>query len=272
VPNERFQGMSGVGPFGDFVCEIDDLVGQIMDALDRTGQAENTLLLFTSDNGPEDGTLDDEGVYARARRTRHYSMGPLRGIKRDSWEGGHRMPFVARWPAAVPAGSVCGQTVSLADLLVTFAAITGAPLPDGAGEDSVSMLPLLRGDTETPTRDHVLYHSMNGRFSIREGDWVLIGAPPGTITARSRSGSAMSEASSRTTSGGSCSTSGTTRSRRATASPTSPISPHACSRSCAGSRAATRPARRPTPPRRRANRPARPREGRGVGDARPNLL
>ncbi|MDP6042367.1 MAG: arylsulfatase, partial [Candidatus Latescibacteria bacterium] len=109
VPNAEFQGRSGIGSYGDFVCEVDWIVGQLMDALDRTGTRDNTLLIFTSDNGPENRTPDDEGVFERARQHGHYSMGSLRGLKRDVWEGGHRVPFVASWPAVIPQGSCCEQ-------------------------------------------------------------------------------------------------------------------------------------------------------------------
>ena len=179
VPNEQFKGMSGVDNYGDFVCEVDWVAGQVMDALDRTGTADNTLLIFTSDNGPEKGTPDDQGVYERARRTGHYSMSSLRGIKRDAWEGGHREPFVAAWPEVIPAGSRCDQPVCLGDLMATCAEIVGAELPEDAGEDSVSLLPLLKGETDKPTRDLVVHHSMSGRFAIRRGDWVFIDSPTG---------------------------------------------------------------------------------------------
>jgi arylsulfatase A-like enzyme len=179
VPNEQFKGMSGAGNYGDFVCEVDWVVGQVMDALEQSGQRENTLLIFTSDNGPEKETPDDEGVYIRAEKTRHFSMGPLRGMKRDAWEGGHRVPFVASWPAVTPGGAQCDQLVVLGDLMATCAEIVGAGLPEGAGEDSVSFLPLLRGKLDTPTRTHAIHHSMSGKFAIRRGDWVFIDALTG---------------------------------------------------------------------------------------------
>jgi arylsulfatase A-like enzyme len=179
VPNEPFQGTSGIGNYGDFICEVDWIVGQIMDALDRTGQAENTLLIFTSDNGPENRTRDDEGVYERALRTGHFSMGPLRGMKRDAWEGGHRSPLVAAWPGVSPDASVCDQLVGLPDLMATCAEIVGVAPPDGAGEDSVSMLPLLRDPSHGPTRDALVHHSGGGKFAIRQGHWVFIDDPSG---------------------------------------------------------------------------------------------
>lgn len=178
VPNAEFVGQSGCGPYGDFVCEVDWLVGQVMDALERSGQADNTLLIFTSDNGPERNTPDDIGVYERVRQYGHYSMGPLRGIKRDAWEGGHRVPFVARWPQGAASGAVCDQLVVLGDLMATCAEITGATLAADQGEDSVSFLPLL-SDVNTPSRDHAVHHSMTGRFAVRRSDWVFIDSPSG---------------------------------------------------------------------------------------------
>lgn len=179
VPNEAFKGLSGAGNYGDFVCEVDWVVGQIMAALDRTGLADNTLLIFTSDNGPERDTPDDIGAYERIPQHRHYSMGDLRGIKRDAWEGGHRVPFIARWPAVVPAGTPCDQLVSLGDFMATCADITAAPLANHEAEDSVSILPLLRGRTDSPVRPFAVHHSCNGKFALRQGDWVLIEAPTG---------------------------------------------------------------------------------------------
>lgn len=179
VPNKEFQGQSGIGAYGDFVCEIDWVVGEVMAALERRGITDNTLIIFTSDNGPERQTPDDEGVWERARRNGHYSMGDWRGIKRDVWEGGHREPFIASWPNVIPAATECAQLVGLGDFMATCADILNVPLPENGGEDSVSMLPLLQGQTDKPTRDCLVHHSCHGKFAIREGDWVLIDAPTG---------------------------------------------------------------------------------------------
>ena len=179
VPNEPFKGMSKAGKYGDFVCEVDWVVGEVMKALDRAGKTDDTLLIFTSDNGPEAGAADYEGAYELARITGHYSMGPWRGTKRDIWEGGHREPFLARWPGVTPAGTVCDQLVCLGDLFATCAEITGVGAPAGSGEDSVSMLPLLRGQTDRPTRSHLVHHSGSGNFAVRSKDWVLIDTPSG---------------------------------------------------------------------------------------------
>ncbi|MGO4588876.1 sulfatase family protein [Paenarthrobacter sp. 2TAF44] len=177
-PGPEFRGRSGIGPYGDLVSEIDWLVGQVLDAVERSGLADDTLLIFTSDNGPELGTKDDEGAFERARRTGHYSMGDLRGIKHDVWEGGHRVPFIASWPGTIPSNTVCSELVSLMDLMATCADILHAPLPSSAGRDSISMLPLLQGNADQPLRGSLVGHSRNGKFSIRKDEWVFIDSPP----------------------------------------------------------------------------------------------
>jgi arylsulfatase A len=174
VPNEAFRGMSGAGNYGDFVCEVDWVVGQVCAALQRSGQADDTLIIFTSDNGPERRVGDDIGCYERVEAHDHYSMGDLRGMKRDAWEGGHRVPYIARWPGVTPAGSVCEQTIVLGDLMATCAEITGASLAAEAGEDSISALPLLRGEVDAPTRGFTVHHSMTGTFALRQEGWVYI--------------------------------------------------------------------------------------------------
>ncbi len=179
VPNRDFIGRSGAGLYGDFVCEVDWVVGEIMAALDEQGLADDTLFIFTSDNGPECSPAAAGGCYEHVRQFGHYSMGHLRGAKRDTWEGGHRVPFVARWPGVTPAGSVCGQLALLGDFMATCAELTGAPLPAAAAEDSISMLPLLQGRVDAPVRRSAVHHSCSGRFALRQDDWVFIDAPSG---------------------------------------------------------------------------------------------
>ena len=133
IPNEAFIGRSGTGLYGDFVCEVDWVVGEVMAALDEQGLADDTLLIFTSDNGPECIPAAAGGCYEHARLFGHYSMAHLRGAKRDTWEGGHRVPFVARWPGVTPAGSVCGQLSLLGDFTATCAELTGVRLPPPRG-------------------------------------------------------------------------------------------------------------------------------------------
>lgn len=166
--NEQWKGKSGLNLYADFVMETDAIVGQVMVALDRSGAADNTLVVFTSDNGcaPYIGVEELE-------KKGHYPSGPLRGYKSDVWEGGHRVPFIVRWPGVIDPGSECGQLVHQADLLATFAEILGKKLPEDAGEDSFSLVPLLRGN-DKPVRDHAVSCSSRGLPSLRDGDWKLI--------------------------------------------------------------------------------------------------
>lgn len=177
APTDEFKGCSGAGPYGDFVCQVDHSVGQVMAALERRGIAGNTLLVFTSDNGPECWS-QQTGGYAIARQYGHYSMGHLRGAKRDTWEGGHRVPLLVRWPEVAPSGVVCDQLVELGDLFATCADIIGRQ-PPATAEDSVSMLSLLQGRFESPTRLFMVHNSCSGHFAIRRGDWVFIDNPTG---------------------------------------------------------------------------------------------
>jgi arylsulfatase A len=174
VPAPRFQGNSKAGPYGDWVFQIDWTVGQVLDALDRSGLAKDTLVVFTSDNGPENF------AYARAREYRHYSMGNLRGVKRDVWEGGHRVPFLARWPGRIRAGTASNEIICQTDLMATLAAMLGTKLPENAGEDSYNILPALLGEKlANPIREATVMHSAKGNFAIRQGSWVLIDHPTG---------------------------------------------------------------------------------------------
>lgn len=169
--NNPWKGRSGLNLYADFVMETDGIVGQVLQALEESGAAQNTLVVFTSDNGcaPYIGVADLE-------KKGHYPSGPLRGYKADAWEGGHRVPFIVRWPGVVSAGSVSRQLVHQADLLATFAEILGTELPDNAGEDSVSLLPLFEGKDE-PVRQTSISCSINGTPCLRQGTWKYIAAP-----------------------------------------------------------------------------------------------
>lgn len=175
-PNKEFIGKSGAGLFGDFVCEVDWVVGKVLDALKAKGILDETLVIFTTDNGPEplDCGYTDCGAYEHARLYGHYSMGELRGVKRDSWEGGHRVPFIAHWPDVVPAGSVCNQLAGLSDLLGTCADLLDVELPADTAEDTISILPLLEGKDETPFRTSMIHHTCFGKFALRKDNWVFI--------------------------------------------------------------------------------------------------
>ncbi|MCU0227979.1 MAG: arylsulfatase [Bryobacterales bacterium] len=166
LPGKEFQGRSQAGDYGDFVAHVDDTLGQVMAALRESGQDANTLVILTSDNGA-DWKIADKERYA------HQANAAWKGEKADIWEGGHRVPFLARWPGSIPAGSVRRDLGCLTDLLATVAALVGAPLPRDAGEDSFNLLSALLGKASTPARQHIVHHSMNGMFAIREGDWKL---------------------------------------------------------------------------------------------------
>ena len=175
VPTEEFVGSSGAGKYGDFVVQVDAQIGLLVDALQRTGQFDNTLFIVTSDNGAE---WDPEHIDEFGHHANH----PIqRGKKRDAWEGGHRMPFIASWPSRVAPGSQSDQTICLTDLMATAAEIVGFELPDDAGQDSVSILPALLSADEAPLREATVHHSVDGTFAIRSGKWKFIdGQGPGS--------------------------------------------------------------------------------------------
>jgi len=181
VPTPEFRGNSDAGDYGDFMCEMDWSVGEIMNALDRKGIADNTLFIFTSDNGPEPQPcrIERGGAYYRIEDYGHYSMAHLRGAKRDTWEGGHRVPFIVRWPEVTPAGTVCDQLVSLADFICTCADILETELPEGAAEDSTTIYSLIKGDTTNAVRDSMVHQSCSGKFAFRKDNWVFINNPTG---------------------------------------------------------------------------------------------
>ncbi len=180
VPAPEFKGKSQAGDYGDFVAQTDWTVGQVLDALQRGGVADNTLVIFTSDNGPEISGEVNPGAYDRALQYKHFSMGELRGAKRDTWEGGHRVPFIARWPGKVAADKVNPQMICHADLLATLAALLGAKLPANAGEDSFNILPtLLDQNLDHSAREATVHHACSGKFAIRRGDWVYIDSASG---------------------------------------------------------------------------------------------
>lgn len=185
IPNVEYLGSSSAGHYGDFVVETDAFVGAVLDALDRTGQADNTIVIFTSDNGglyhywqPQES--DDVKHYQSSARGKyvqqfgHQGNAHLRGTKADIWEGGHRVPFVVRWPGKTPAGTTSDQLIELTDLMATCAGILGVDLPDGAGPDSRNALPAILGNGDTPVRDFAVHHSLWGEFAIRRGPWKLI--------------------------------------------------------------------------------------------------
>lgn len=168
LPADEFNGATTAGPRGDFVWELDVLVGRMMNLVKELGIEDNTLILFNSDNGAETVHVDwmrqDHG---------HDASGGWRGMKRDGWEGGHRVPFIARWPGVFPGGRVSGQMTSTTDIFATVASITGYTLRDEDARDSYDMLPVLLGirDEGDPVRPHLLTQSFRGEFQIRQGYW-----------------------------------------------------------------------------------------------------
>ncbi|MHC4441405.1 MAG: sulfatase family protein [Planctomycetota bacterium] len=176
APAKEFQGKSQAGPYGDFVFQVDHTVGEILRALKRTHLTDNTLVIFTSDNGSpgRDGT-DMAGKFNSVRRYGHNPSRPWRGIKADAWDGGHRVPFIARWPGKIPAGQVNDELICHVDFMATVADILNKKLPADAAEDSYSLLDVLQGKQLTkPLREAVIHHSSHGLFCVRQGKWKLI--------------------------------------------------------------------------------------------------
>ena len=175
VPLQKFRGKSKAGDYGDFVTQVDDSVGQVLRALKDANLETNTLVIFTSDNGAHWTPEDKEKFPHRANA--HW-----RGQKSDIHEAGHRVPFIVRWPGSVKPGSSSSQLGCLTDLMATVADIAGVTLPRGAGEDSFSLLPALKGSKGS--REAIVHHSANGTFAIRKGEWKLIlGRGSGGFTA-----------------------------------------------------------------------------------------
>jgi arylsulfatase A len=167
LPTPAWQDKSGMNPYADFMMETDAAVGQVLAALQRHQLTDNTLVIFTSDNGCSPQAKFDE-LAAHG----HFPSGPLRGHKADLFEGGVRVPFVVRWPGQVAAGTTSSELLCQIDLMATLAEILQVPLPDDAAEDSISFLPVLRGGDGN--RDHLVSHSINGSFAIRQGAWKLM--------------------------------------------------------------------------------------------------
>jgi arylsulfatase A-like enzyme len=168
LPTREWQGKSGLNDYGDFVMQVDATVGRVLDALDRAGVADGTLLFVASDNG----CAPAADFPALAKKGHHPSY-HFRGYKADIFDGGHRIPFLARWPGKVKPGSTYDHPVCLNDLMATCADVLGAKLPDDAGEDSVSLLPALTDTAKGPLHEAVVHHSANGSFAIRQGKWKL---------------------------------------------------------------------------------------------------
>lgn len=168
APNDVYDGSSEAGAYGDYVVEIDTEVGKIMKALEKAGIEDNTILVFSSDNGPE--------RYACARMEKYsHNSSTFRGIKRDIYEGGHRVPFLIRWPEVIQPGTVSDEVVSQVDLMATFASLVGYELPEDKAVDSYNIMPVLEGDIlSEPLREATVFCGVSRKMAIRMGDWVFI--------------------------------------------------------------------------------------------------
>ena len=168
LPSKEWRGRSGISLYADFVMQTDDTVGQVLKALETGGIAQNTVVVVTSDNG-----CSPSADYPTLLKAGHNPSYVYRGTKADIFDGGHRVPFLVQWPAVIKPGSHCDQYICLLDFMATAADIVGVKLPDNAAEDSVSFLPALKGKTSKPLREAIVHHSINGSFSIRQGNWKL---------------------------------------------------------------------------------------------------
>ncbi|MDQ8183590.1 arylsulfatase [Pelagicoccus sp. SDUM812005] len=169
VPTDKWKGKSGISDYGDFVMQTDDFVGQVVKALDESGLSENTIVIVTSDNGcsraAKFDVLESHG---------HFASAQYRGSKADLWEGGHRVPFLVKWPKAIEAGSVSDVLTCQTDLMATLADLLGKELPPDAGEDSESILPAFIGKPVVHSRKGIVHHSVSGHFAYRQGNWKLL--------------------------------------------------------------------------------------------------
>lgn len=169
LPTKEWQGRSGINKYADFQMQTDAVIGQIVDAVDEAGFGENTLIIVSSDNG-----CSKAAKFRELEAAGHYASAQYRGSKADLWEGGHRVPFLVRWPAQVKAGSQSDETICLTDCLATFAELVDFEIPADEGEDSVSFLPALRGEAIDSARKGIVHHSISGHFGYRMGDWKLL--------------------------------------------------------------------------------------------------
>lgn len=169
LPSDKFAGVSGAGMYGEFMAMVDAEIGRVLASLEKAGMERDTLVIFSSDNGP---VWYDEDV----ERFGHDSSGGLRGMKADAWEGGHRMPFLVKWPGRVQPASTSEDLICFTDLLATCAEIVDAPLPETSRGDSESFLDSLlnEGGGKLPARAPLVMQSGSGAMTIREGDWKLI--------------------------------------------------------------------------------------------------
>ena len=176
VPTDEFDGKSQAGAYGDFVVQTDHIVGRLIQALKDSGQYDRTIVLFSADNGPE------HYAYARDEKFNHWSAHPLRGLKRDIYEGGHRVPYILKWPGLTKGGTVNEALVSQIDVFATLADYLKYEIPSTCAEDSHNLMPLLRGEKKVVRENHV-HNTRKNHYAIRSGDWLLVNAPTGISAA-----------------------------------------------------------------------------------------
>jgi arylsulfatase A len=173
VPSPEFKGRTKTTDYGDFCYQVDDVVGRVLAALSRRHLETNTLVVFTADNG-----CSPEANFAKLRKVHHDPQAGRRGYKADIYEGGHRVPFIVRWPGKVAPGRLSAEPICQSDLLATCAEVLGLSLPANTAEDSVSLLPELLGRAHpAPLREAIVHHSIHGDFAVRQGDWKLCLCP-----------------------------------------------------------------------------------------------
>lgn len=177
VPTAEYHNKSGAGYYGDFVVQCDDIVGRVVAALKEQGLYENTIILFSADNGPE------HYAYPRQANFDHNSTESLRGLKRDVFEGGHRVPFIVKWDKEIEAGAVCDEVIGQVDIMATVAAIVDYDLPNQAAVDSYNMLPVWKGESyNKPVREAIIHNTNPDVYGVRQGDWVMINSYTGTVS------------------------------------------------------------------------------------------
>jgi arylsulfatase A-like enzyme len=183
IPTEKFRGVSGKGPYGDFISQVDWTAGEIVKLLEELNIDDNTLVIFASDNGSAmrriNSTTDPDHVTDETLKfynaNNHQANSLLRGIKGDTYEGGHRVPFIVRWPAKFSGGLRVNETICLTDIFETLVEVTGGVKPEGNAEDSYSFFPLISGEKEHVNRPPVIHHSGGkGMFALRKGSWKMI--------------------------------------------------------------------------------------------------
>jgi len=174
IPNDEFDGKSQAGGYGDFMVQTDWVAGQVLKALKEKGLEDNTIIIFSADNGTE--------AYAwnRAETYGHFSMGNFRGLKRDVWEGGHHVPFIIKWPDQIEAGSTSSELISQIDIMATLASIIGIDLPENAAPDSYNFMSVIKGEEYlSPIREATIHNTYASKWGIRKGDWLYINDPSG---------------------------------------------------------------------------------------------